>query len=61
MKIHVQNHKCLTEISSDERGFIDFHTKDIRTEEVNFKLNSQLSGIQEYGILIQPARISKKI
>jgi hypothetical protein len=48
-------------MSTDERSFIDFHTKDIRAEEVNFKLNSQLSGIQEYGILIQPARISKKM
>jgi hypothetical protein len=33
----------------------DFHTKDIRAEEVNFKL------IQEYGIVIQPARSPKKI
>jgi hypothetical protein len=40
----------------------DFHTKDIRAEDVNFKLmNSQLSGIQEYGIVIQPARIPEKI
>lgn len=40
----------------------DFHTKDIRAEEVIFKLmNSQLCGIQEYGILIQPGRIPKKI